>query len=281
MSSFSSDDNVSTKNLTDFLNQNQDVILIGLQGGNIVYQDRNFYEVDYRYAEETLLDLIQRPRNAPACRTEKGDKTQLQRAVEARSTRFPAGSLFRAVADRRVAMPFSYDLLICDDMGTECADFIVGSFEEKQLALVHAKVGTGVRISASAFHEVASQAMKNLVYLTRNTETPEGAASWRRNSYWRKTRVPRLLSIPQEEPTGRHLWDKIRSSIIASSNPQLYVVLLTAGCCDVPTLREAARRQERRTPEIAQLVHLLDGLNGYARQLGINVVIYDLPYEEE
>jgi hypothetical protein len=30
---------------------------------------------------------------------------------------------------------------------------------------------------------------------------------------------------------------------------------------------------------MAQLTHLLDGLNSYARQLGVRVLIYDLPYE--
>jgi len=56
-----------TKSLADFLNQNQDIILIGLDGGEIVYQGRNFYKIEYDYAERVLLDLIKRPPNAPAC----------------------------------------------------------------------------------------------------------------------------------------------------------------------------------------------------------------------
>ena len=56
-----------TKSFADFLNHNQDIILIGLDGGEIVYQGRDFYKVDYAYAEQVLLDLIRRPHNAPAC----------------------------------------------------------------------------------------------------------------------------------------------------------------------------------------------------------------------
>jgi hypothetical protein len=144
--------------------------------------------------------------------------------------------------------------------------------------LIHAKAGKGTKISASAFHEVVAQAMKNLVYLTRNASPPKGVASWRRNQKWNGTGVARLYRTSAGLPCGAALWKKLRSEIVGDSNPDLYVVLVTTGCCDLNELKGAVSDPRRRTPETAQLLHLLDGLNGYARQLGVRLVVYDLPY---
>jgi hypothetical protein len=265
------------KSLAEFLNQRQDIVLIALRGGEIVYQGRNFYKVDYSYAEQVLLDLIHRS-TAAACSTEKGTTAQIAEAKRRRSTTFPVRSLFRAIADQQVGLPFDDKLLICDDLGSECADFVAADFSSKQLALLHAKAGGGSRISASAFHDVTAQAMKNLVYLTRNSETPEGIGSWRRDGKWNSTGVRRLYRAPRGVPSGRALWRKIKDDIVGTSNPGLYVVLVTTGCCDLNELKRAVRDENFRTPEVAQLLYLLDGLNGYARQLGARLLIFDVPY---
>lgn len=150
----------STKSLAEFLNQRQELVLVGLDGGEIVYQGRNFYKIDYSYAEDVLLDLIQCPTNGLPCTTEKGTKAEIKAAQRSGATTFATHSLFRAVVDRRVGLPFSDNLLICTDLGTECADFVAANPEKRQLALIHAKAGTGTKISASAFHDIVAQAMK-------------------------------------------------------------------------------------------------------------------------
>ena len=139
--------------------------------------------------------------------------------------------------------------------------------------------GDGKKVSASAFHDVVAQAMKNLVYLTRNSEVPKGAKSWQQNAKWNKTGISKLYRSPDGLPSGKNLWNMLKSEIIESSDPELYVVLVTTGCCDSEELKQAARDSEKRTPEIAQLLHLFDGINGYARQLGVKLVVRDLPYQ--
>jgi hypothetical protein len=69
--------------------------------------------------------------------------------------------------------------------------------------------------------------------------------------------------------------------VLGDSNPELFVALVTTGCCDRDRLKEAIEDASKRTPETAQLLHLLDGLNGYARQLGVRLLIYDLPYGQQ
>jgi hypothetical protein len=83
-----------------------------LEGGHLVYQGRNFYGIDYSYAEKVLLNLITRPTTDP-CTTEKGTKEEIAALKKARQISFPQRSLFRAISDRRIDLPFDDPLLIC------------------------------------------------------------------------------------------------------------------------------------------------------------------------
>lgn len=267
------------KSLPEYLNHNQDLILIGLEGGVLVYQGRNFYGVDYTHAERELLAHIV-PGGEYPCHTEKGTSAELIE-VKKRSgkiTKFLSGSLFKAIAEKKVTLPFDPELVICDDLGSECADFILANFTNKQIALVHAKAWNGARISASAFHDIVAQAMKNLVYLSRNAEQPKGVGSWKKRSMWNRTDIPRLFKVPSRCPTGPELWSKLRSEIIDSAGGQLHLILATTGCCDLAALQRAISNPHERTAETAQLFHLLDGLIGYARQLGVQVTVIDVRY---
>jgi len=224
------------------------LILIGLTGGSHVYQGRSFYAVDYSHAEKSLFDQIVRPKIA-ACSNEKGTESELEAAKMngSKAKEFIEGSLFKRIADKELKLDFDPELVICDDLGSECADFIYASFGQKAIALVHAKAGSGKGVSASAFHDVVAQAMKNLVYLTRAKEIPDGANSWTRKTYWNKTEISRLYRSPSGIGEGKKLWEKLRNDIIMSANANLHVVLATTGCCDIKQLRDAVTDPTKRT----------------------------------
>lgn len=270
------------RSLHDYLNANQDLVLIGLDGGEVVYQGRDFYAIDYRNAERTLLERIVTLTGAERCATEKGTQHQIKLAKGTGSTQkqstFAKGSIFNAIATEKRVIPFEEDLLICDDLNSECADFVAADLAGKKLALLHAKTGGGSRISASAFHEVVAQAIKNLAYLTPNAETPKGAKSWKSDAFWNKTAVPRILKTPANAEQGARLWKRLKADIIDAPDGELHVVLVTAGCCDRTSLKDAVDTPSARTPETAQLFHLLEGLNGYARQLGVRLTVVDIPF---
>lgn len=63
------------------------------------------------------------------------------------------------------------DLVICTDMGTEAADFVISS--PKALCFVHVKCGKSLRPNspAGALAEVGSQAIKNIEYLVSSDES--------------------------------------------------------------------------------------------------------------
>ncbi|EEV1759719.1 DEAD/DEAH box helicase family protein [Escherichia coli] len=271
------------KSLPDFFNLNQDLILIGLDGGEVVYQGRNFYKISYSTAEQSLLDRIITLDKAAKCKTEKGTEVQLNAAKGLNGNsiqdEFPTESLFSAIVLEKDIIPFEADLLICDDLNTECCDFLAADTKNKKLALLHAKTGSGFKISASAFHEVVSQAIKNLVYLSPNAEIPQGVNSWKKGVYWNKTKIERVIYSPQGSAEGEDLWKNLNSGIVKSSNSELHVVLVTTGCCNRQSLQDAINNKNKRTPETAQLFHLLEGLNGYSRQLGIRLTIVDIPFD--
>lgn len=70
----------------------------------------------------------------------------------------------REAPDPLKALLAEPDMLLCTDLGTEVADFIVT--QGNRVVFMHAKASRDRRLySASALHDVASQAIKNLTYL--------------------------------------------------------------------------------------------------------------------
>lgn len=108
---------------------------------------------------------------------EKGDDGQ----------RFAATSLFGFVVDTASVRD---DLLVCEDMRSEWADFVGVSTIKHRVTFYHCK-GGHVDVGASGLHEVVSQATKNLGYLTASSaELRARAARW--NGNWSKRRIARL-----------------------------------------------------------------------------------------
>jgi hypothetical protein len=112
----------------------------------------------------------------------------------ARQAEFDQTSVFRIVIDDIAA---DVDLLLCDDLGDEWADFIGISTATSpaMVSFYHAKHGTR-SLGASAFHESVGQAIKNLGRMTLPSESmPAKYASW--DTVYRgpkvRTAIPRIV----------------------------------------------------------------------------------------
>ncbi|MDB4890265.1 MAG: hypothetical protein JWL61_2120 [Gemmatimonadetes bacterium] len=82
------------------------------------------------------------------------------------------------------------DLLVCDDIGTEWADFIGVSTADHTITFYHCK-GGHVDVGASGLHEVVAQAAKNLGYLTATyAELESRKEKWA--GLWNGTQIHRL-----------------------------------------------------------------------------------------
>jgi hypothetical protein len=135
-----------------YIDQN-DLFTILFSDLAVVYLDGALYR-DPSLGDGThFLSYLRTDQQLNAATSEKGGFTALH-------TAFDPDSVFGVVADRIVAQD---EILICDDLGDEWADFIginAGS-QPKTISFYHAK-HDDLTLGASALHVAVSQAIKNL-----------------------------------------------------------------------------------------------------------------------
>ncbi|WP_218036629.1 hypothetical protein [Sphingobium sp. EM0848] len=100
-----------------------------------------------------------------------GSATSEKGEFEIGQEQFGEGSVFRQIADE---IAVGDDVLICDDLGDEWADFIGLNTQSRppSVSFYHGKHGT-LTLGASAFHVSVSQAQKNLGRLTLAADAME------------------------------------------------------------------------------------------------------------
>ena len=119
----------------------------------VVYLDGGLYR-DPSLGDGTLfLSYLKTDLQLNATTSEKGGFSALH-------TAFDPDSVFGVIADHIAAQD---EILICDDLGDEWADFIGinASSQPKTISFYHAK-HAGLTLGASALHIAVSQAIKNL-----------------------------------------------------------------------------------------------------------------------
>jgi len=109
------------------------------------------------------------------------------------------------------------DIVVCDDMGTEIADFILAYTETEKIVFIHAKASSNFKpFSASALQGVCSQATKNIGYLNLfNTASPPKLNRW--DGAWKGTSGQVNNRIRRGVANGRETWQNL-SSIIRNPN---------------------------------------------------------------
>ena len=130
----------------------------------VVYLDGELYRDDALGDGTQLLSYLRTDVLLNAATSEKGGFSALH-------TAFDPDSVFGVVSAQVAAQD---EVLICDDLGDEWADFIGinGSTRPKTISFYHAKHGA-LSLSASALHVAVSQAIKNLGRLNLTIEAVE------------------------------------------------------------------------------------------------------------
>lgn len=145
-----------------------------------------FNELELAYLDGTLFrepalagsgeSFLAHLRAEPALENVKSEKGTFQNG----QIEFTEGSVFRSVNDQIAG---DCNVLICDDLGDEWADFIglSTSSSPSTISFYHAKHGED-SLGASAFHEAVGQALKNL----GNMSLPESSMT-RKLDGWDQT----------------------------------------------------------------------------------------------
>jgi superfamily II DNA or RNA helicase len=196
----------------------------------LIYSDGRFYNVSRLHGSDRAHDLdiiVSVPGLENIACGEKGEK-----GVFAKDT-WQTGSLFHAIDKNEVLYKkcgFTPQILICDDMGPEIADFLAIDLKKKKIALIHAKAfKKGEHISAKAMQEIIAQAKKNLGFLdpaesigTSRARKWDGKWKWSKNSH---KGLKRIRKTVKGLDSGQAILEKIQQ-LLHSTDTQKEVWLV-------------------------------------------------------
>ncbi len=238
-----------------------DVFTVLFSDATLAYLNGSLYR-DEQFADGggTFLSYFRSAAGLADAVSEKGTFAATQKA-------FSADSTFGEIAN---AFAQDNDVLVCDDLGDEWADFIglcVGS-TPKSISFYHAKHGD-LSLSASAFHVSVSQAIKNLGRMVLEPEAVK-----KKSSGWMKdykgegvqTKISRLQKGSKRQLDAaitavRNAPDTIRRVFIVTSSLSLGVL---QGELD------AIKGGEAPKPHFVQLYWLLMGYFSACAEVGAN-----------
>ena len=244
-----------------------------------VYSHGHFWSLDNRRTDnDGILGVLTAHADLGSAFEEKGNPTSLKG--------WPSNSVFGIIETKLVpnSLNSGSPFLICTDLGAEIADFI--AYDDSTVAFIHAKatkkvdkdtkVVKGSDLSASAFHEVASQAIKNLRYLTLgNKDVPK-------TDYWSKdwthaghstSRIRMSMGTPIQ--SGSDIWKAIDRRI--QSHGYQREVWVVAGASLSLTKLKVELAKKSPEPHAAQAYVLLTGLWSTAQQCGIRLRVFCSP----
>lgn len=171
---------------------------------------------------------------------------------------------------------FEPDVLICDDMGSELADFIAVSTTTPRIALIHAKTAKNSKLSASAFHDVCGQAAKNLDVLTPQwNRRPKDLSLWNRD--WKEDGKVVKKRI-RRGPAGvgaTKLWSSIEQVIRHPSASREVWIVMGQGLSYAAFDQE--RQKDKPKASTIQLLYLLQSTWAAVNAVGARLRVFCSP----
>lgn len=180
---------------------------------------------------------------------------------------FTPGSVFRSVVD---TIAGDDDVLLCDDLGDEWADFIGVSTQRNptMISFYHAKHGNQ-SLSASAFHESVGQAIKNLGRMSLPADMlPNKLVGW--GNHYRndgvQTGIARMIRGGTPQQVSVKL-DAVRTSPDALQ--RVFIVTSSLSRAQVQGVLTAAAQGTAPSPHFVQLYWLLMSYFSACTEMGV------------
>jgi hypothetical protein len=188
-------------------------------------------------------------------------------------TEFGPKSVFRLVVDTIA----TEDVLVCDDLGDEWADFIgVATVGPGAITFYHAKHGKR-SLSASAFHEAVGQRIKNLGRMTLTADTMSSKyRGWEK--VYRGKKVTSDIARIAKGGTRADIEEKI-SKVAARLDVARRAVIVTSSLSveEVEGVFKAAKEGTPPKPHFVQLYWLLMGFFAACAEVGVVGYVYCQP----
>jgi hypothetical protein len=175
-------------------------------------------------------------------------------AFAARQAAFDPESIFGVIVSH---LADSREILVCDDLGDEWADFI-GVNDESQpntLSFYHAKHG-GVTLGASALHAVVSQAIKNLGRMNASDKEIDAKVQKWQSVYrndGEETAIQRVVGA-----TAPQLQTRLTNTLLSPDTiRRVFIVTTSLSRTQLEQQFEAIRGGNSPSPHFVQLYTLL------------------------
>jgi superfamily II DNA or RNA helicase len=268
--------NEKEEGLLAYINRTQSFRVV--TNGGIIYAHNHFYEPKLtlwgkRSGNFFDLSKIIYPNTClSAINSEKGSVCKTD------NSGWEDGSLFDFIdkvgEKGQLAEGEEFDFLVCDDMGKETADFIAVSIKNKRVVLIHAKAhDKPAYTSASAFHEICSQATKNLGFISPFSKVIPGNKSlW--DGVWRGPSTDGFVSdrIRRSSLDSDGVWRGIESLLNdPSSKKEVWLVIGQGFSYQRFT---AGIKKKPPQPEIIQILFLLQSTWSATASIGASLRIY-------
>lgn len=234
---------------------------------SLVYTNRKLFK------DSKLISYIDSFIDAFNGRTELNTATSEKGTFSNASTAFTANSIFN-FTENRILYDADYSFL--DDLGNEWADFI--KVKGNTLSFIHVKHGDS-QFSASSFHDVVGQALKNIGNMTPSNEQLDlKAVRWAGNFNIDgfNTAITRMRS----GDTIANATDTYKKLLL---NPNLKrEIVLVVNFISRNQLRDRLHRLRAGTPfaeknQVIQILWLLSSLINSCQENGIGVHIICKP----
>lgn len=271
------------RSLIAYLNRLQAFRVVPRHARYLIYSRRRFYRPRVPLWGEAaagrleLLNILEPVEQfAQGMKEKGGPKSTINNGAG-----WAAGSLFQRVDSLGAGTSLNrfmktLDLLVCDDMGTEVADFIGVDSKQRRVIAMHAKAFDPPRLqSASALHEVSAQALKNLGFF-QPFAVGEPANLDRWDKPWVNNPVGTVTTrIRRGNCTGQEAWQRVRDAL-RDPNYAREIWLLLAGGLSKRAL-EANRALTKPPPETIQILYALQAVWSSVSATGARLRIFCAP----
>jgi hypothetical protein len=269
------------RTLISYLNEEQAFRIVPASTGEdyCIYTGRLFYRPGLPLggrAASTSLDLLELISGVDALNDISSEKGARHSAT---GDGWATGSLFHLIDTLGAGTSMAgeldnIDLLICDDMGTESADFLALDSASNRVIAMHLKAFPSAKtISASALHEVSSQALKNLGYLQPYVrDEPKNVPRW--SGRWDGGAIGRVDHRIRhgQATTGKQAWKKFLSALRDPKTSREVWLVLGQGPSKSLLVKECRRPKPK--PELIQMLYSLQSTWTSVASLGARLRVF-------
>lgn len=175
------------------------------------------------------------------------------------------------------SLSFSPTALIVDDMGCECADFIIADTLGRRVVLIHGKASETWRpYSASALQEICAQAQKNTaLFSSREPRMPPNITLWDKAHNFNNLSVAKRIRKPNRD-TAERIWHDQLAPLLANPLTSREIWLVLGNMLSASEII-AQLKTDRPAAEVLQLTQLLHTTMEAARGVAANLRIFCSP----